>query len=221
MSELNPASSSNSIRSSDYSALAAVSDLADHRYARKKIVFQAIDLSGGVPVRSEPLGSRNPAPLLEEVSSVVPRNQVVAIPKMAISIPKKAETQELPPVLQVAEGAPRAQEALPAPVVQAAAESPPKVIYRESPPPAPQSQVTFVGEIADTEIPCFDVSIDQENGFLGLIIKADQRLKLKADQRVTIRINDAEGIYWFTGISVPITVLGATALVFGIDPSQP
>lgn len=87
--------------------------------------------------------------------------------------------------------------------------------------PAPKLKVDFVGEVMDMEIPCFEVISDEENQLLSLVIKSDQKLKLKPEQKVVIRIDGVEGFYWFTGIVVPITVIGATALVFGVNQKDP
>lgn len=92
-------------------------------------------------------------------------------------------------------------------------------------PSAPQSfspnrMVTFISEVVDMDIPCFEVVKDEENGFLSLVIQDSVKLKLSTSQKVHIRIKGVEGFYWFTGISFPITLLGATALVFGKDNDE-
>lgn len=216
--------------SADYQAFAAISDIADHRTPRKKIVFRAIDLSGGIPTPLAPLGSSNPAtPLVEIVQQKVSAPQ---IPKMELTAPSALRQEPPPAPAQFVEGAPVSQvPAAPTPPViettslpaRAEAVSPPArtEIIRVPTIPEPQKSVVFVGDVMDMTIPCFDVSLDEANGFLGLVVKVDQPLKLKSEQKVVIRANNIEGIYWFTGISVPITVLGATALVFGITTQDP
>lgn len=198
----------------DYQAFAAISDVVDHRKPRSKIAFQAVMIEKGKhPVVVEPYSSANRAPPLE-----VPKNPPGYVAQNPPPPPMKLKTPPAPVSIpeQPAAGPDLSfsQEVLNSlPTGPAVPES---VVMKHFA-PSPQLKVDFVGEVMDMEIPCFEIVSDEENQLLSLVIKSDQKLKLKSEQKVVIRIDGVEGFYWFTGIVVPITVIGATALVFGVN----
>lgn len=84
--------------------------------------------------------------------------------------------------------------------------------------PRPQVVVEFVSTIIDLPVLCHEVNWSAETSLLSLLVPSATRLKLVADQLVTIRCAAAgEKVYWFTGIAIPVKVMEAVLLVFGLE----
>jgi hypothetical protein len=137
-----------------------------------------------------PLGAKNLAPMIESVP---------------------------PPVVFSFEVSPPEPEVVSPPIVGAATNAPAPAPL---PPvkPRPQVVVEFVSDIIDLSVLCHEVNWSAETNLLSLLIPEATRLKLGADQHVTIRSAAAgERVYWFTGIAIPVKVMESVLLVFGLE----
>lgn len=103
---------------------------------------------------------------------------------------------------------------LPPPPAQELAQDPPR--------PAVTQEVVFVNELVDLAVGCLEVTFLPDIGMLALVIPDNVILKLQVGQNVMIRHSGQEQLYWFTGLSIPITVVGARLIVFGnnVIPAQ-
>lgn len=90
-------------------------------------------------------------------------------------------------------------------------------------PPPPRFKVEFVSDIVDLVVPCHEMSWVPESGMLSLVVPAEVKLKLSIDRAVTIRCPkemgalSGERVYWFTGIAIPVRIVKAVVLVFGLQ----
>jgi hypothetical protein len=122
-----------------------------------------------------------------------------------------------PPVVFSFEVSPPEPEVVSPPIVGAATNAPAPAPL---PPvkPRPQVVVEFVSDIIDLSVLCHEVNWSAETNLLSLLIPEATRLKLGADQHVTIRSAAAgERVYWFTGIAIPVKVMESVLLVFGLE----
>jgi hypothetical protein len=185
----------------DYAQIAAMSSILDQSAPRQKIKFTAVQMpgkeTGGFAKEVDPLGSNNKAPRLEGKEEDV---EPIKVPPAVLANSIRVET----PVIQIPSAQLSLQSTAPieAPSISAS---------------LPQKSAVFVSDLMDLEVPCFEINLDKENGFLSLVIQGGLKLKLTASQKVQIRIDGVTDHYWFTGISVPATVFGITTIVFGKD----
>ncbi len=93
-------------------------------------------------------------------------------------------------------------------------------------PPPPRFKVEFVSDIIDLPVPCHEISWVPESGMLSLVVPEEIKLKLLINQSVTIRCPremgalGGERVYWFTGIAIPVRIVKAVVLVFGLQADE-
>ena len=199
--------------SADYLAAASnqtkglLTDVIDHdqisRQGVAKVLKFARDDDSGLP----PAGASNPAPPLAKPGAIEVDDDLEG----EILIPAPTPT---PP-----------QPSLPHREVSSEVASP-RVTASPPTKAVPLLVVEFVSDIVDLPVPCFEASWIAETRMLALVVPNTTRLKLSVGQSITVRcpaqkgLPEGEGVYWFTGLTIPIKVMEATLLVFGAENKE-
>lgn len=211
-----------------YSTLSAGADVVTRESEMgKKIQFNAFEINDdGTVIKLEPFGvNGNNHPLVRNADGQLPtedkrpqRKKVATNPSSIIApVPKPAPTESsvtlLPPIPEPINWG----QKIATPQPQSKNED---LVHVQAQAPVPQLSVEIISEAIDIPVPCFEIHLDNESGFLTLIVPRYIKFKFTAGKTCKIRVEHSILHCWYIGLKVLLQMAEADMLVFAINNSE-